>query len=224
MEESQNKHLLSMDSWKLFRIMAEFVDGFESMLDLGPSVSVFGSARLKPDNEYYKLVEETTSLLAKKGFAVITGGGPGLMEAANKGAIEAGGKSCGVGIDLPFEAASNEYIDRKYNLNFRYFFVRKVMFVRYARAFIVFPGGVGTIDELFEALTLMQTGKVRPFPIYLVGKSYWEGLLDWMRSSMLVSGCISETDLERIIVTDSPEEVAEGIEQHYLRDKTYQNF
>jgi uncharacterized protein (TIGR00730 family) len=224
MEESHNKQLLSMDSWKLFRIMAEFVDGFESMLDLGPSVSVFGSARLQPDSPYYQLVEETTGLIAKKGFAVITGGGPGLMEAANKGAMEAGGKSCGVGIDLPFEAQSNGYIDQKYNLNFRYFFVRKVMFVRYARAFVVFPGGVGTIDELFEALTLMQTGKVRPFPIYLLGKSYWAGLLEWMRSSMLTSGCISEADLERIIVTDTPEDVADGIEQHYLRAKTYKNF
>jgi uncharacterized protein (TIGR00730 family) len=224
MNSQDSKHLLSMDSWKLFRIMAEFVDGFETMLDLGPSVSVFGSARLKEENAYYQLTQEITAKVVKKGFAIITGGGPGLMEAANRGAQNVGGRSAGVGIDLPFESSSNKYIDSKFNLNFRYFFVRKVMFVRYARAFIVMPGGVGTIDELFEALTLIQTQRVRPFPIYLVGKSYWKGLLDWMRDSMLNQGCITLDDLNRITLTDDPDEIADGIEQHYLRAKIFKNF
>ncbi len=213
-----------MDSWKLFRIMAEFVEGFETMLDLGPSVSVFGSARLQPDDPYYQLASQIAEKVGKKGFAIITGGGPGIMEAANRGAQAGGGKSCGVGIDLPFESSLNPYIDPKFNLNFRYFFVRKVMFVRYARAFIVMPGGVGTIDELFEALTLIQTEKVRSFPIYLVGKEYWQGLIDWMRDSMLKEGCISPDDLERITLTDDPDEIADGIEQSYLRAKTFKNF
>ena len=222
--ETDSKQLLSMDSWKLFRIMSEFVDGFESMIDLGPSVSIFGSARLSESHPYYKLCTEIASKIAKKGFAVITGGGPGLMEAANKGAQLGDGKSCGLGIDLPFEPELNAYIDHKYNLNFRYFFVRKVMFVRYARAFVVLPGGVGTIDELFEALTLIQTGKVRAFPIYLVGTDYWKGLLSWMKETMLSNGCISQADIDRIILIDDPDEIADGIEQHYLRAKTFKNF
>lgn len=218
------KQLLSMDSWKLFRIISEFVDGFETMLDLGPSVSVFGSARLKPDSAYYQLAVEVTEKVARKGFSVITGGGPGIMMAGNQGAQLAGAKSCGLGIDLPFESKSNPYIDDKFNLNFRYFFVRKVMFVRYAQAFLVLPGGLGTMDELFEALTLIQTGKVRPFPIYLIGCDYWEGLLEWMKSKMLPTGCINTSDIERMIVTDDADRVANEIEQHYLQNKSFKNF
>ncbi len=224
MNSHDSKQLLSMDSWKLFRIMAEFVDGFETMLDLGPSVSVFGSARFKVGDPYYELAKDISQRVAKKGFAIITGGGPGVMEAANHGAQLGNGKSCGVGIDLPFESKCNDFIDDNFNLNFRYFFVRKVMFMRYARAFIVLPGGFGTIDELFEALTLIQTDKVRPFPIYIAGVSYWGGLIDWMRDKMLSQGCISESDLDRIILTDDPEEIADGIEQNYLRAKTFKNF
>lgn len=218
------KQLLSMDSWKLFRIISEFVEGFESMLDLGPSVSVFGSARLTPESKYYQLALEVTEKVGKKGFSVITGGGPGIMMAGNQGAQLAGAKSCGLGIDLPFESKSNIYIDEKFNLNFRYFFVRKVLFVRYAQAFLVFPGGVGTMDELFEALTLIQTGKVRPFPIYLIGSSYWEGLIEWMHSQMLQIGCINASDLERMIVTDDTDRIADEIEQHYLQNKSFKNF
>jgi uncharacterized protein (TIGR00730 family) len=221
---TEHRQLLSMDSWKLFRIMSEFVEGFETMADLGPSVSVFGSARLPPDNPYYQLAVETTTKIAQIGFSVITGGGPGIMEAANKGARDGGGNSCGLGIDLPFEAIINEYIDPKFNLNFRYFFVRKVMFVRYAQAFIVFPGGFGTLDELFEALTLIQTNKVRTFPIYLMGKEYWKGLIDWIQDRMLTEKCISPEDMDRFVVTDDPDEVVKGIEQHYLSNKSFKNF
>jgi len=194
------------------------------MINLGPSISVFGSARLKEDHPYYKLAVEVTSKVAKKGFSVITGGGPGIMEAANKGAQLSGGGSCGLGIDLPFESTFNTFIDPKFNLNFRYFFVRKVMFVRYAQGFVVLPGGVGTMDELFEALTLIQSHKVRPFPIYLLGTSYWEGLIAWMKEQMLANDCISQDDLDRMVITDDTDEVADGIEQHYLRNKSFKNF
>lgn len=228
MEEFQTltsaKQLLSMDSWKLFRIMSEFVEGFETMLDLGPSVSLFGSARLQPESEYYQLALEVSQKVAKKGFSVITGGGPGIMMAGNEGARAGGAKSCGLGIDLPFESEMNAFIDPKFNLNFRYFFVRKVMFVRYAQAFLVLPGGVGTMDELFEALTLIQTGKVRSFPIYLLGVDYWTGLLQWMQDKMLKAGCIDASDIERIILTDDTDAVADGIEQHYLQNKSFKNF
>ncbi len=219
-----SKHLLSMDSWKLFRIMSEFVEGFEAMVDLGPSVAVFGSARLKEDNPYYQLAVDVSQKVSKKGFSIITGGGPGIMEAANKGAALADGKSCGLGIDLPFESKSNPFITPKYDLNFRYFFVRKVMFVRYAQAFVVLPGGVGTMDELFEAMTLIQTDKIRSFPIFLLGIEYWQGLIDWMRDRMRGAGCISEADLDRMILTNDVDLVADGIERHYLTNKTFKNF
>lgn len=222
--QTSNKHLLSMDSWKLFRIMSEFVEGFETMLDLGPSVAVFGSARLKEDNPYYQLAVDVTEKVSSKGFSIITGGGPGIMEAANRGAAQADGKSCGLGIDLPFESSTNDYITPKYDLNFRYFFVRKVMFVRYAQAFVVLPGGVGTMDELFEAMTLIQTNKIRSFPIFLMGIEYWQGLVDWMRSAPLGAGCISESDLDRMILTNDVDLVADGIERHYLTNKTFKNF
>lgn len=217
-------HLFTTDSWRVFRIISEFVDGFETMTNIGPSVSIFGSARLKPENPYYKLGIDVAEHVARKGFAIITGGGPGIMEAANKGAQMANGKSCGLGVDLPFEDELNPFIDRKYRLNFRYFFVRKVMFIRYAQGYVFLPGGFGTLDELFEALTLIQTDKIHPFPIYLMGSHYWKGLIDWMKNTMFTEHCISENDLKMLIITDDPEEVANGIERHYQRERAQKNF
>lgn len=218
------KQMLTQDSWRVFRIISEFVDGFETMTSLGPSVSIFGSARLPPESPYYQLAVDVARHIADKGFAIITGGGPGIMEAANKGAQEVKGSSCGLAIDLPFESQPNPYIDPKYRLNFRYFFIRKVMFIRYAQGYVFLPGGVGTLDELYEALTLIQTHKIKAFPIYLMGKSYWEGLLKWMREVMLAQGCVSKEDFDMFVVTDDPEEVANGIERHYRRDKATRNF
>lgn len=212
------------DSWRVFRILSEFVDGFETMTNIGPSVSIFGSARLDPASPYYVLAVEAAQAISKRGFAVITGGGPGIMEAANKGAQSVNGRSCGLSIDLPMESASNLFIDTKYNLSFRYFFVRKVMFIRYAQGYVFLPGGVGTLDELFEALTLIQTQKIRPFPIYLIGKNYWEGLISWLRETVLEQACISPEDLDLIHITDDPEEVANGIERHYQKHRSERNF
>lgn len=209
----EDKHHL--DAWRVFRILSELVDGFETMTDIGPSVSIFGSARLKPEHPYYILATEVSKKIAKKGFAIITGGGPGIMEAANRGAFEVQGKSCGINIDLPFEPESNPYINRKYNLNFRYFFVRKVMFVRYAQAFVFLPGGYGTLDELFEALTLIQTKRIRKFPIFLMGKDYWKGLIDWVQGTLLAAQNIAREDLSLYTLTDNPDEVADTIEKHY---------
>jgi uncharacterized protein (TIGR00730 family) len=191
------------DSWRVFRIMGEFVEGFDTLARVGPAVSVFGSARTRPDDEQYDAAETTGRLLAEAGFSVITGGGPGIMEAANKGAAEAGGISIGCNIELPFEQGMNAYV--RTAVNFRYFFVRKTMFVKYAEGFIIFPGGFGTMDELFEALTLIQTGKVRNFPIVLFGSGYWRGLLDWIQGTMLREGKIKAPDLDLLVVTDSPE-------------------
>lgn len=212
------------DAWRVFRIVSEFVDGFESMTNIGPSVSIFGSARLKPASPYYNLAIDVAQHITKKGFAIITGGGPGIMEAANKGAQSVNGRSCGLSIDLPTENASNPFIDNRYNLHFRYFFVRKVMFIRYAQGYVFLPGGVGTLDELFEALTLIQTQKIHPFPIYMLGKGYWEGMIQWMKDTMLGHGCISPEDLDLIHITDDPEEVANGIERHYQRHRVERNF
>lgn len=212
------------DAWRVFRIISEFVDGFETMTNIGPSVSIFGSARLQPASPYYNLAIDVAQHITKKGFAIITGGGPGIMEAANKGAQSVNGRSCGLSIDLPMESASNSFIDTKYNLRFRYFFVRKVMFIRYAQGYVFLPGGVGTLDELFEALTLIQTRKIRPFPIYLLGKSYWDGLIEWIKNTMLGHACISPEDLDLMHITDDPEEVANGIERHYQRHRADRNF
>lgn len=212
------------DSWRVFRIVSELVDGFETMTHLGPSVSIFGSARLPPDHIYYKLAIEVASHIAKKGFAIITGGGPGIMEAANKGAQEASGPSCGLSVDLPFEDEPNRYIDPRFRLQFRYFFVRKVMFIRYAQGYVFLPGGFGTLDELFEALTLIQTKKIHPFPIYLMGKEYWTGMMDWIKHMMIQEKCISDGDLDLLHITDDPAEVANGIERHYQRDRAEKNF
>ncbi len=220
---SQQKNLV--DSWRVFRIMAEFVDGFETMTSLGPSVAIFGSTNTNPkETKYYDLAEEIAEQIAKKGFSIITGGGPGIMERANQGAQKAKGHSCGLCIKLPNEPRPNPYIDPKYELNFRYFFVRKVMFVRYAQAFVVLPGGFGTLDELFEALTLIQTGKIKHFPVYLVGKEYWQGLLDWLRNPVLAYGNIQPADLDLIRICDDPEEIANDIAKHYQESKSLENF
>jgi uncharacterized protein (TIGR00730 family) len=195
---------LHTDPWRVLRIQSEFVEGFGALAEIGKAASVFGSARTSPEDPVYRLGEQVGRLLAEAGYAVITGGGPGTMEAANKGACEAGGVSIGLGIELPFEQGLNQYVDL--GVNFRYFFARKTMFVKYAEGFIVLPGGFGTLDELFEALTLVQTAKVTSFPIVLVGTAYWTGLLDWLRTSALSHGAISEKDVELIQLTDDPAE------------------
>lgn len=192
------------DPWRVMRIQAEFVEGFGALAELGPAIGVFGSARTAADHPQYAQAEQVGGLLARAGFAVITGGGPGAMEAANKGASEAGGVSVGLGIELPFEAGLNAWVDK--GINFRYFFARKTMFVKYSSGFVVLPGGVGTLDELFEALTLVQTQKVTRFPVVLVGTAYWGGLIDWMRDTVLADGKIGAADLDQLHVTDDPEE------------------
>ena len=213
------------DSWQIFKIMSEFVEGFETMSKIGPCVSVFGSARTKSDNKYYKQAEEIGYLLTQSGYGVISGGGPGIMEAANKGATRGEGKSVGLNIELPFEQSSNPYIDNDKLINFDYFFVRKVMFVKYAQGFIVLPGGVGTLDELFEAITLIQTQKIGKFPIVLVGKTYWEGLLDWIKEVMLdrVKN-ISIEDLDLINIVDTPIEAVDVINNFYKKYTLKPNF
>ena len=213
------------DSWQIFKIMSEFVEGFESMSKIGPCVSVFGSARTKSDSKYYHSAEEVGYLLTQKGYGVITGGGPGIMEAANKGARRGRGKSVGLNIELPFEQSHNKFIDNDKLLNFDYFFVRKVMFVKYAQGFIVLPGGVGTLDELFEAITLIQTGKIGKFPIILVGSSYWQGIIDWIKVTVLAEeGNISIDDLDLFNVVDTPSEAVEIIEQFYKKYTLKPNF
>ena len=192
------------DPWRVLRIQAEFIEGFGALAELGPAIGVFGSARTQPDHPQYAVAERAGRLLAEAGFAVITGGGPGCMEAANKGAMEAGGTSVGLGIELPFESGLNEYVD--VGINFRYFFARKTMFVKYAQGFVVLPGGIGTFDELFEAMTLVQTQKVTSFPIALIGVDYWSGLLDWMRGTVLPDGKIKQADLDMLTLTDDVEE------------------
>jgi uncharacterized protein (TIGR00730 family) len=197
------------DTWRVFRIMGEFVQGFDDLATVTRGVSVFGSARTKPDNPQYKAAQETSALLAKEGFSVITGGGPGIMEAANRGAYEAGGVSIGCNIELPFEQRPNPYQTRM--LSFKYFFVRKTMFVKYSTAFIIFPGGFGTLDELFESLTLIQTRKIKNFPVVLFGTDYWDGLINWMKSQVLSEKMISEADYLLLHCTDSPAEAVEII-------------
>jgi len=191
------------DPWRVFRIMGEFVEGFDALAGIGPAVAVFGSARVRDDHPMYQAARELACALAGHGFAVITGGGPGIMEAANRGAQEGGGWSVGCTIELPHEQETNQYLDLP--INFRYFFVRKTMFVKYSEAFVCFPGGFGTMDELFESLTLIQTGKVSNFPLILFGRSYWQGLADWLKGQMLAVGMISPPDLSRLVLTDSIE-------------------
>ncbi len=207
----------SKNSWQVFRIMAEFVEGFDALTQVGPSVTVFGSARTKPDDPYYKIANELGKLLALEGLSVITGGGPGIMEAANKGATEAGGASAGVGVELPFEASNNAFIDSDKNITFRYFFVRKLMFLKYSQAFVAFPGGLGTLDELFESLTLSQTGKTPKFPILLIGRHYWAGLVDWLKDRALEQGYIGAGDLELFRVVDTAEEAMDSITRFFAK-------
>ena len=200
---------LHTDTWRVFRIMGEFVQGFEDLAHITNGVTIFGSARTLPDDPEYKAAQETAALLARAGFAVITGGGPGIMEAANRGAFEAGGTSVGCNIELPHEQKGNDYTTL--SLKFKYFFVRKMMFVKYSDAFIIFPGGFGTLDELFESLTLIQTRKIRNFPVVLYGSSYWQGMIDWIKGPVLSEAKISEEDLRRLHLTDSPAEIVEII-------------
>ncbi len=195
------------DPWRVLRILSEFVEGFDALGEVGPAVTVFGSARSKPNDPYYKAGIALGAALARRGFAVITGGGPGIMEAVNRGCHEAGGLSVGCNIELPHEQSLNRYVDL--GVEFRYFFVRKNMFVKYARGFVIFPGGIGTLDELFESLTLAQTGKIEHFPIVLFGTTYWNGLIDWLKKVVLTSGAISTADLKLLSFTDDPEEAAE---------------
>ena len=197
------------DLWRIFRIMSEFVDGFQELSMVGPAVSIFGSARLDSEHRYYKLAQETAYEIAKAGFTVITGGGGGIMEAVNKGAAEAGGKSVGLNIELPNEQMPNEY--QNISLRFRYFFVRKVMFLKYAHGFVVLPGGYGTLDEFSEALVLIQTLRQASFPVILMGSDYWKGLIDWMSDKMLQEGCIEQKDLSVFSMSDDPQEVAKII-------------
>ncbi len=204
------------DSWSIFKIMGEFVEGYEKLSAIGPCISIFGSARTKPEEKYYKLAKEISQAIVERGYGVITGGGPGIMEAANKGANIAKGKSVGLCINLPFEDTNNKFIDKDKMLNFDYFFVRKVMFVKYAQGFVVMPGGFGTLDELFEAITLIQTYKAEKFPIILVGTDFWEGMVDWIKQALLEkNNNISESDLDLFQTADTKEEVIEILEEFH---------
>ena len=212
------------DSWSIFKIMGEFVEGYEKLSSIGPCISFFGSARIKPDNKYYKLSEEIAGEIARRGYGVITGGGPGAMEAANKGAKNNKGKSVGLCIDLPYEEP-NKFIDKDKLLKFHYFFVRKVMFIRYSQGIVVMPGGFGTLDEVFEAATLIQTKEVEKFPIILVGSEYWRGVLDWIKETMLLeNNHISKEDLELFKIADTKEEVATILEEFHNNYNFSPNF
>jgi uncharacterized protein (TIGR00730 family) len=212
------------DSWAIFKIMGEFVNGFEKMSAIGPCVTIFGSARTRQENEYYQLTVDIARKIAEAGYGIITGGGPGIMEAGNRGAHLAGGTSVGLNIDLPFEQHDNPYIDDDKSLDFDYFFVRKVMFVKYSQGFVVLPGGFGTLDELFEAITLIQTNKIGRFPIILVGSAFWKGLIDWIKETMLGAGNISATDLDLIRIADTADEVVKLIDAFYKGHTLSPNF
>ena len=213
------------DSWSIFKIMGEFVEGYEKLSAIGPSISIFGSARTKPNDKYYKLAQEISASIVEKGYGVITGGGKGIMEAANRGASSVKGKSVGLCINLPFEDTNNKYIDMDKQLKFDYFFVRKVMFVKYAQGFIVMPGGFGTLDELFEAITLIQTYKAEKFPIVLVGSEFWKGLIDWMKKTLLTENKnISENDLDLFQIADTKEEVIQILEKFHNNYNFSPNF
>ena len=212
------------DSWSLFKVMSEFVNGYEKLSSIGPCISIFGSARTKSNHPTYVLTTEIAKAVSKLGYGVITGGGPGIMEAANKGANEVGGISVGLNINLPMEQESNKYIDKDKLIDFQYFFVRKVMFVKYAQGFIVMPGGVGTLDELFESFTLLQTSKINKFPIILVGRDYWKGLIDWIEEKLLRQNNIKSDDLKLFEVVDTVEEVIECLNRFYKIDNFKPNF
>ena len=224
--ENKNwNEIKTYDSWQIFKIMAEFVQAFETLSKIGPCVSIFGSARTKPGNLYYKMAEDIAEKLTLKGYGIITGGGLGIMEAGNKGANKGQGKSVGLNIDLPFEQEANQYIDNDKLINFDYFFVRKVMFVKYAQGFVVMPGGVGTLDELFEAITLIQTQKIGAFPIVLVGKDYWSGLMDWIKNVMLEKEQnISPEDLDLFTLVNTTDEAVEYIDNFYSKYLLKPNF
>ncbi len=212
-------------SWQIFKIMAEFVDGFEALAKIGPCISIFGSARVKPGSRYYELAVEIAKRLAEEGFGIISGGGPGIMEASNKGAQMGGGKSAGLNIELPFEQHANPYVDRGHNLNFDYFFVRKVMFTKYSQAFIMMPGGFGTLDEFFEVATLIQTGKMLQVPLILVGSEFWEGLLKWINEVMLTKESnISPQDIDLLKIANTPDEVAQHVLEFYSKHALQPNF
>jgi uncharacterized protein (TIGR00730 family) len=224
-EKLEDQLIASQDDlWRIFRIMAEFTEGFETMSKIKPSVAIFGSARSKPGDKYYELATETAKAVVKRGFGIITGGGPGIMEAANKGAYELHGSSTGVNIELPHEQNPNPYIDRDKLLNFRYFFVRKVMFFKYAQGYILFPGGFGTFDESFEVITLIQTGKTTRFPVIFFGHEYWDSLIEWIKEKPLKNGYISEKDLDLFSVTDDPKEAAAIIYNFHKGKKLTTNF
>jgi len=212
------------DIWRVFRVMSEFVEGFQTFSRLGPCITIFGSARTKPGSRYYEMTMKVAKEFVRNGYGIISGGGPGIMEAANKGAKEAGGVSVGINIDLPFEQSANPYIDKDKLITFRHFYVRKVMFVKYAQAFIVMPGGFGTLDEMFESITLVQTKKVSTFPIVLMGKEYWSGLFDWIKTKMLVEGNISKEDLKLFSMTDDPKVAAQIVADFYKTTEHAPNF
>ena len=213
------------DSWAIFKIMSEFVNGYETMARIGPCVSIFGSARTKPNNKYYLLAEKIAYKISKAGYGIITGGGPGIMEAGNKGAHNGEGTSVGLNIELPFEQHYNPYIDKDKNLNFDYFFVRKVMFVKYSQGFVVMPGGFGTLDELFEAITLIQTKKIGKFPIILVGSEYWKGLIDWIKTVMIgEEHNANPEDMNLIKIVDTEDEVVEALDNFYKKYNLSPNF
>ncbi len=215
---------VTKDSWMVFKVMSEFVDGYEKLAKIGPCVSIFGSARLKREDKYYEMAVEIAKKITEIGFGVITGGGPGIMEAGNKGAKEGGGKSIGLNIELPFEQHFNPYIDKSYSMDFDYFFVRKVMFVKYSQGFIVLPGGFGTLDELSEAITLIQTHKIGRFPIVLIGSEFWSGLLDWFSNTLLKNGLIAEGDLSLFRIVDTADEAVAHIKAFYDKYSVSVNF
>ncbi len=224
-ENKEWNEIKTNDSWAIFKIMAEFVEGYEKMAKIGPCVSVFGSARTTEDNKYYKLAEEVSFLLTQNNYGVITGGGPGIMEAGNRGARRGAGISVGLNIELPFEQSSNDYIDSDKSIDFDYFFVRKVMFVKYAQGFIALPGGFGTLDELFEALTLIQTKKIGKFPIILMGSEYWKGMVSWIKETMLgEENNISPEDMDYMQIVDTPQEAVDIINTFYGSNKLQPNF
>lgn len=218
------QEIKTQDSWQIFKIMAEFVEGFDKLSKIGPCVSIFGSARTKPDHPFYHLTEEIAFKLTKEGYGIITGGGPGIMEAANKGAKIARGKSVGLNIELPFEQSHNPYIDNDKLISFDYFFVRKLMFIKYAQGFVVMPGGFGTMDEFFEALTLIQTKKIGKFPIVLVGKKYWGGLMSWIENVLIEEKMIDEKDLNYFFLADSADEAVAHINSFYSKYLLKPNF
>jgi len=224
-KERDWNEIKSSDSWTIFKVMSEFVEGFEKLAKIGPCVSIFGSARTKPDNPYYIMAEEIAAKLVGHGYGVITGGGPGIMEAANKGAFQAKGKSVGLNIRLPFEQAGNAFIDKDKNINFEYFFIRKVMFMKYSQGFIVMPGGFGTMDELFEALTLIQTKKIGKFPIVLVGRAFWTGMLDWLKSTVCQQELnIDPLDLDLVNIVETSDEAVKVIDDFYSKYLLQPNF